>query len=131
MGRKKRTIESLAKELGIELLEPKLFIVANIRELEKQVALGEISYSRMVEIMNEMAYNFYNQKNNNMKKAEKLLVEMGFKKVTSNQFSHPHFGYIHLDKGTMKEVAEKIFELGQYKKCEELFGVLKISSFVR
>ncbi len=73
----------------------------------------------------------YKPKNNNMKKAEKLLLEMGFKKVTQNQFSHTHFGYIHLNTGTMKEVAEKIFELGQYKKCEELFGVLKVSSFVR
>jgi hypothetical protein len=59
MGRKKRTIEELAKELKIELPKPKCFKIADIRELEKQVSLGEISYSRMVEIMNEMADKFY------------------------------------------------------------------------
>ena len=33
----------------------KIFKVADIRKLEMQVNAGEISYSRMVEIMNEMA----------------------------------------------------------------------------
>lgn len=31
----------------------KKFIVADLRALEKQVALGEITYSKMVEIINE------------------------------------------------------------------------------
>lgn len=66
-----------------------------------------------------------------MKKAEKLLIEMGFTKVTPNQFSHVLFGYIHLEKGTMKEVVQKIFELGQFKKCEELFRVLQIAQHIR
>jgi hypothetical protein len=33
----------------------KIFKVAEIRDLEKQVTTGEISYSRMVEILNEKA----------------------------------------------------------------------------
>jgi len=33
----------------------KVFRIADIRKLEQQVSKGEISYSRMVEIMNEMA----------------------------------------------------------------------------
>ncbi len=33
----------------------KIFKVADIKKLEKQVSKGEISYSRMVEIMNEMS----------------------------------------------------------------------------
>lgn len=33
----------------------KIFKVADIRKLEQQVSKGEISYSRMVEIMNEMS----------------------------------------------------------------------------
>ena len=33
----------------------KVFKVADIRKLEQQVTTGEISYSRMVEIMNEMS----------------------------------------------------------------------------
>lgn len=33
----------------------KLLKVADMRRLHKQMALGEISYSRMVEIINEMA----------------------------------------------------------------------------
>lgn len=59
MGRPKRTVEKVAKDLKIELPKPKLFIVADIRKLEYQVLTGEISYSRMVEIMNEMAEKFY------------------------------------------------------------------------
>ena len=35
----------------------KIFKVADIRKLEQQVSKGDISYSRMVEIMNEMANN--------------------------------------------------------------------------
>ena len=33
----------------------KFITVSEMRELEKQVSLGEISYSRMVEILNEKA----------------------------------------------------------------------------
>jgi len=62
MRRKKRTIEQLAKEIGVELPKQKCFKVADIRELEKKVILEEISYSRMVEIINEMAENFYKYK---------------------------------------------------------------------
>lgn len=35
----------------------KIFKIADIRKLEQQVSNGKISYSRMVEIMNEMANN--------------------------------------------------------------------------
>lgn len=62
MGRNKRTIEQLAKEMKVELPKQKCFKLADIRELEKQVIREEISYSRMVEIMNEMADKFYNKK---------------------------------------------------------------------
>lgn len=62
MGRKRRTIEQVAKEMKVELPKQKCFKVADIREFEKQVIRGEISYSRMVEIMNEMAENFYKHK---------------------------------------------------------------------
>lgn len=62
MGRNKRTIEQLAKEMKVELPKQKCFKVADIRELEKQVIREEISYSRMVETMNEMADKFYNKK---------------------------------------------------------------------
>jgi chromosome segregation ATPase len=41
----------------------KLLIVAEMRSLEKQVHLGEISYSRMIEIINEKADEYANQKN--------------------------------------------------------------------
>lgn len=37
----------------------KIFKVADIRDLEKQVAVGAISYSRMVEMMNEIATNYF------------------------------------------------------------------------
>ena len=37
----------------------KVFKTAHIRDLERRVALGKITYSRMVEILNEMAYKEY------------------------------------------------------------------------
>ena len=39
----------------------KVFKVADIRELERKVSLGEISYSRMVEEMNERSYLTYSK----------------------------------------------------------------------
>lgn len=37
----------------------KVFKVADIRKFEQQIAKGEISYTRMVELMNEMAHTHY------------------------------------------------------------------------
>ena len=39
----------------------KVFKVADIRDLEQKVALGEMSYSRMVEILNEKAEQHYSK----------------------------------------------------------------------
>lgn len=39
----------------------KVFKVAHIRELEKQVIQDKITYGRMVEIMNEMAHEAYSK----------------------------------------------------------------------
>ena len=39
----------------------KVFKVADIRDLEQKVALGEISYSKMVELMNEKAEQHYSK----------------------------------------------------------------------
>lgn len=39
----------------------KVFKVADIREFERKVTLGEISYSRMVEEMNERSYLAYSK----------------------------------------------------------------------
>ena len=39
----------------------KFIITAELRELEKQVAIGEISYGRMVELLNEKAEEYANQ----------------------------------------------------------------------
>jgi hypothetical protein len=45
------------RQLGGKKSKP--FITAFIRDLEEQVSAGEISYSRMIEIMNETAEKFY------------------------------------------------------------------------
>jgi len=39
----------------------KVFKVADIRDLEQKVALGEMSYSRMVEVLNEKTEEYYNK----------------------------------------------------------------------
>jgi len=41
----------------------KVFKIADIRKLDKQYQDGEISYTRMVELMNEMAHKHYVSKN--------------------------------------------------------------------
>ena len=46
--------------------ENKVFRLIDIRQLNKQVALGEISATRMVEILNEMAYEHYVNKMRNV-----------------------------------------------------------------
>jgi len=47
-------------------MENKIFKLADIRELNKQVSLGEISALRMVEILNETAYKYYKDKVQNV-----------------------------------------------------------------
>ena len=47
-------------------MENKIFKLSDIRELNKQVSLGEISATRMVEILNEMAYEYYKDKAQNV-----------------------------------------------------------------
>lgn len=41
----------------------RFLIISELKDLESQVAKGEISYSRMVEILNEMADEYYKNKN--------------------------------------------------------------------
>jgi hypothetical protein len=48
----------------------KVFKLATIRKLEQQVSLGKISHSRMVEILNEMAFKAYNDNSNDSKESE-------------------------------------------------------------
>lgn len=47
-------------------MENKIFKLSDIRELNKQVSLGEISATRMVEIINETAYEYYQNKVQNV-----------------------------------------------------------------
>ena len=37
----------------------KVFKVAHIKFLERQLALGNISHAKMAEILNEIAHNYY------------------------------------------------------------------------
>lgn len=51
--------------IGASRVEPgteKPFTVSVIRDLEKMVTVGDITYSRMVELMNERAFNFFKEK---------------------------------------------------------------------
>ena len=56
----------LKKALGTINMENKIFKLSDIRELNKQVSLGEISALRMVEIINETAYEYYKDKVQNV-----------------------------------------------------------------
>lgn len=46
----------------------KFIITAELRNLEKQVSLGEISYSRMIELLNEKANKWHECKVNELNK---------------------------------------------------------------
>lgn len=64
-----------------------------------------------------------------MKKTDEItmiLIEMGFAKITSNQFSHPKYGYIHLQNFTHEEIAHEIFKLGRMDKAVEIKKCLLI-----
>lgn len=45
----------------------KFIITAEMRDLENQVSLGEISYSRMIEILNEKAYGWHKKQLDELK----------------------------------------------------------------
>jgi len=51
----------------------KFIITAELRDLEKQVSLGEISYSRMIEILNERADKWHEDKVNELNKTDKVI----------------------------------------------------------
>jgi hypothetical protein len=54
-----------------------------------------------------------------------FLLDAGFEKVTTNQYMHITFGYIHLPNNyTEKDIALAIFNLGKNRKCEEVSNVL-------
>lgn len=64
-------------------MENKVFKLSDIRELNKQVSLGEISSTKMVEILNEMAYEHY------IDKAQNVLD--GFTNEASGQYIKTNF----------------------------------------
>ena len=55
----------------------KVFKVADIRDLEQKVTLGEISYGKMVELMNEKAEQHYSK----VKKLNEPAVSNGIEPV--------------------------------------------------
>ena len=64
----------------------KVFKVADIRDLEQKVALGEMSYSRMVEVLNEKTEEYYSK----VKKLNEPAVSVVHEPVTSGAVC-PHF----------------------------------------
>lgn len=55
--------EEIDKQQRLHVLRnmKKVFKVADLRDLDSRVSIGEISYSRMVEILNEKAYEVYSK----------------------------------------------------------------------
>ena len=84
----------------------KVFKVADIRDLEQKVALGEMSYSRMVEVLNEMAEEYYSK----VKKLNEPAVSVVREPLASGAVC-PHFDTCqnggknkHCDLQTFKEI---------------------------
>lgn len=102
----------------------KLLKVAEMRDLEKQVLKGEISYSRMIEIINEKHFlklvelrQSLNPKKSN---TNKLFKEMGFEDFTGNLFKHHKFGIMQFEGNeTTEQILYKIYQRG-YGECQAI-----------
>jgi transcription elongation factor GreA-like protein len=62
----------------------KFIITAELRSLEKQVSLGEISYSKMIEILNEKAEQYHQEKSKELISLWDSLAECGEIKISNN-----------------------------------------------
>lgn len=60
----------------------KFIITAEMRDLERQVAREEISYSRMVELLNEKADRWHEQKVNELNKSFVRRCKTFIQKIT-------------------------------------------------
>lgn len=93
----------------------KVFIVAQIRDLQTQVAKGKISYSRMVEILNEAAHLAYS-------KVEKLPLPVGGKRYYKCQICKCKYDtskfipYWLNDKDTVHTDSKGVICKGKYKE---------------
>ena len=100
--------------------------LADIRKLNKQVSLGEISSSRMIEIINEKANEYAKMHVENFKteQAKKLLEIFGEQKVIAYEWHNEETGHAIVDYDTVyREDLEKngyekhplVYK--QHKKC--------------
>lgn len=55
---------------------------------------------------------------------DKILKEMGFEKICTNQYQRIDLGCIHVPNGDLYELARQIFFLGKSVKCDEVANVL-------
>lgn len=87
----------------------KLLRVAELRDLESQVSTGKISYSRMVEIINEKHFMKLVELRQSLKPKkvkgefekpfmEDILEKVGFKHMTGTLWKHEAIGIISVDK---------------------------------
>lgn len=88
----------------------KVIKLADIKKLNKQVSLGEISSSRMVEIINEKAneYAKFRIEKFKIEQAKKLLEVFGEKKIIAYEWHNEETGHAIVDYNTVyREVLEK------------------------
>lgn len=80
----------------------KFIKLADIRKLNKQVSLGEISSSRMVEIINEKANKYAKMHVGNFKieQAKKLLEVFGNPKIIAYEWHNEETGHAIVDYDT-------------------------------
>jgi hypothetical protein len=91
----------------------KVFKTAHIRFLEQQIAKGNISYSKMVELLNKIAHNYYvvskncnlqNVTNCNFKTVVALYEDVNSKLAVSEQILPVHKG----DKMTIDDTCYEV-----------------------
>ncbi len=90
--------------------------LADIRKLNKQVSLGEISSSRMIEIINEKANEYAKMHVENFKieQAKKLLEIFGEQKVIAYEWHNEETGHAIVDYDT--EYRKVLIENGYTKR---------------
>ena len=97
-------------------METKFIKLADMRKLNKQVSLGDISSSRMIEIINEKAneYTKMHIENFKIEQAKKLLEVFGESKIIAYEWHNEKTGHAIVDYDT--EYRKVLTENGYTKK---------------
>ena len=102
----------------------KVFKVGHLRKFEQQIAKGEISYTKMIENLNDMAYEMYNSENNTimMKRNNELIFDVGKNKQLTLTGYDWRQAILNWTINGSKPIYYVSFELFRFKISWQYFG---------